>query len=389
MEGRLVGNRGLVLAVSLVVGAMAVPASARSLRDTLGSAQTTVGIAVNNEFDTLASNIADTAARSIPIISSSAGFTYRYNAAIGAFERTSDTLGPIFLERPDTLGRGKFNVNVSYQYVQFDQFDGTSLRNLQSPDPVVLQTSGGDQVTTRLRYSLRLQNHVTAVSATYGVCDDLDVNLLVPLIETRLAVGVHASGVGEGHVHDDAFGVGDILVRTKYQLPRLDWFRSAIGLQLRLPSGNENDFQGTGNFEASPFFYGSTLLWGRVEPHVNLGIDYNTGDVSHSAARYGAGVDVDAHPRIGFAFGFLGRSELGGSADRRDTLFLHSRNGADVREPLLGLDFGRKDFFDFSFGVRAVLFRNIMMFANGIYALNDSGLRNDTIIPTVGFEGTF
>src|SRR5262249_50207475 len=160
-----------------------------------------------------------TAARSIPIVSSSAGFTYRYNAAIGAFERTSDTLGPIFLERPDTLGRGKFNFNVSYQYVHFNQFDGTSLRNLQAPDPVVLQTSAGDQVTPPLRYSLTLQDHATAVSATYGVLDDVDVNLLVPLIETRLAVGVHGSGLGEGHVHDDAFGVGDILVRTKYQLP--------------------------------------------------------------------------------------------------------------------------------------------------------------------------
>jgi len=30
-----------------------------------------------------------------------------------------------------------------------------------------------------------------------------------------------------------------------------------------------------------------------------------------------------------------------------------------------------------------------MVFANGIYALNNDGLRNDLIIPTVGVEGTF
>ena len=47
-------------------------------------------------------------------------------------------------------------------------------------------------------------------------------------------------------------GVGDMLLRGKYQLPRLDWLRSAAGLQLRLPSGDEDDFQGTGSFEASP-----------------------------------------------------------------------------------------------------------------------------------------
>ena len=57
--------------------------------------------------------------------------------------------------------------------------------------------------------------------------------------------------------------------------------------------------------------------------------------------------------------------------------------------PLLGLDLGRKDFFDFSFGFRAVVWRSVMLFANGIYALNSQGLRNDTVIPTVGVEGTF
>jgi hypothetical protein len=35
------------------------------------------------------------------------------------------------------------------------------------------------------------------------------------------------------------------------------------------------------------------------------------------------------------------------------------------------------------------VWREIMLFANGIYALNDDGLRNGTVIPTVGVEGTF
>jgi hypothetical protein len=30
-----------------------------------------------------------------------------------------------------------------------------------------------------------------------------------------------------------------------------------------------------------------------------------------------------------------------------------------------------------------------MLYANGIYALNSAGLRNDTIIPSGGIEGTF
>ena len=56
---------------------------------------------------------------------------------------------------------------------------------------------------------------------------------------------------------------------------------------------------------------------------------------------------------------------------------------------LLGLDFGRKDYFDLSFGLRAVVWRDVMVFVNGLYALNNEGLRNDTIIPLIGVEGTF
>jgi hypothetical protein len=185
------------------------------------------------------------------------------------------------------------------------------------------------------------------------------------------------------------FGVGDIFLRAKYQLASWNTWRNALGLWLRLPSGDKDNFQGTGSFEASPFYYGSTVLWGRVEPHVNLGIDLNSDDVEQSDARYDLGVDVDITPRIGVALGFLGRSQFSGTPNADQAQFLHlTPNGPQIR-PLLGLDLGRKDFYDFSFGTRVVVWRQIMVFANGIVAMNDEGLRNDSVIPMAGVEGTF
>ena len=396
--------------VTVLALLVAAPAAARSLKDTLGGASEKVQISGGSAFDALAENIADTAARSLPIVSASAGFTYRYNPSIEAFERSTDTLGPLFLERPDTLGRGKINVNVSFQYVQFDEFDGDDIKGLESSDAIVLNVldSAGNVIgrrASRLAYSLGIQNYVTAFSFTYGILDDLDVNLLIPVIATTLKVGVQSqqlqSGPPGGAFTPDpgpllvgrtgghATGVGDLLVRLKYQLPRLEWLRSAAALQLRLPSGNEDDFQGTGSFEASPFLFASTILWDRVEPHANIGIDLRADDVARSQARYGVGVDVDVHPRVGLALGFLGRSEFEGSADADETSFLHLTSAGVQQRPLLGLDFGRKDFYDVSFGVRGVVFRNVMVFANVIRALNDDGLRNDTVIPAFGVEGTF
>lgn len=407
------GLRPIGVSVLLLLLPVASPAPAASLRDALPQAARLTGIEGGSAFDALSNAIADTAARNLPIVAASAGFTYRYNPELEVFERTSETLGPLFLERPDTLGRGKLNVNVSYQYVELNEIDGTDLDKLEAPDPIVireLDSAGNPFRTTanRLRYSLKLVNHIVGLSTTYGVLDNLDVNLLLPIIVTNYDVTarnqqrflVGAGGTFDpqpepeqtGPVSTGHTGVGDILLRAKYQLPRQGGLRSALGLQLRLPSGDEDNFQGTGSFEASPFFYASTVLWSRVEPHASLGVDLRADDVERSQGRYGAGVDVDVTRRVGVALAFLGRSEFKRSSPASETSFLHLVDPANSRvaqRPLLGINFDRKDYFDLSFGVRTVVWRQIMLFANGIYALNDDGLRNDSVIPMVGVEGTF
>ncbi len=395
-------------AIVLLILATASSAGAESLSGQLPRAAQLAGVQGGAAFDALAGAIGNQVARSIPVLSASAGYTYRYDPTLEAFTRTSETLGPLFLERPDTLGRGKFNVNVSYQYVELNQIDGDDMGALEAPDPIVLDNSNPagplPRTANRVRYNLKLINNVEAFSFTYGVLDNLDVNLLVPLLETNFDVTAYNTQVAEksagtfvpaprgtrrGTEHGNAVGIGDILLRAKYQLPRWGVLRAAAGLQLRLPSGDEDNLQGTGSFEASPAFYVSALFWGRVQPYWNAAIDLNADDVSQSQARYGFGVDVDVTRRIGLALALLGRSEFARSAPPGETSFLHLTPTGVESQPLLGINFDRKDYFDFSFGTRVVVWRQIMLFVNGIYAINDSGLRNDSIIPTVGFEGTF
>ena len=409
---REVTVRAVLRAIAMIVLAAvaASPALALSLRDRFSETARLVGLEGGGAFDALGDAIADTAARNLPIVSSSAGFTYRYNPQLEVFERTSDTLGPLFLERPDTLGQGKFNINVSYQYVNLNQIDGTPTDRLEASDPIIVRVADVTGTTVgftanRLRYDFNLVNHIVGLSLTYGLLDDLDVNILVPLIRTEFDVAATTQQLfisdttltfnpapGPVVSSDSSatkYGVGDILLRAKYQLPRSAWYRSAVGLQLRLPSGDKDNFQGTGSFEASPFYYMSTLLWGWVEPHANVGLDLRSDDVARSQARYGLGVDGDVTQRIGLALAFLGRSQFSGSASSTDTEFLHLTPSGPAPRPLLGIDFGRKDFFDLSFGGRAVIWQQVMLFVNGIYALNDDGLRNDSVIPMIGLEGTF
>ena len=403
-------SRSLRTVLTLVATVAVGHPAAASLRDDLARASEAVGISSGAAFNALAEAIAVTNANNIPVISASAGFTYRYNPELEVFERSAETLGPIFLERPETLGRGKFNVNVSWQYVEYNEFDGQDLGDLEGDGPIVVRNvdAAGNLLgfqADRLQYRLGLRNNIVAFSFTYGVLDDLDVNLLLPLLTTALDVGVtrqqlqtagpdgifspNSQPPVTGRNDGNAFGPGDLLLRLKYQLPRADWLRSALGFQVRFPSGRESDFQGTGDFWITPAFYASSLLWDRVEPFANVALDFDVNDSTQSQARYGVGVDVDVVSRLGVVLAFLGRSQFDDPASAAETDFLYLTPSGPQQRPLLGIDLGRKDFFDFSFGVRAVIWRGVMLFANGIYALNDQGLRNDTIIPTVGFEGTF
>ncbi len=82
----------------------------------IGSAQTTLN-------QTLGTAIA-TQLAILPIVSPASGFTYKYDPSAGAFERSTTTFGPIYTERAETIGEGKFYFGISYQRFRFDKLDG-------------------------------------------------------------------------------------------------------------------------------------------------------------------------------------------------------------------------------------------------------------------------
>src|SRR5438093_5996855 len=146
-------------------------AHARSLRDVLARGTDAIGVPGGPPFDALADSIANAAARNIPLLSASAGYTYRYNPDIHAFELASETLGPLLLERPDTLGRGKLNLSASFEYIDINQYDGADIDRAEAPNPVVLPDGKGGYLGFRVRYDVGLTSNVGALGATYGLLD--------------------------------------------------------------------------------------------------------------------------------------------------------------------------------------------------------------------------
>jgi hypothetical protein len=73
------------------------------------------------------------------VISASPGLTFTFDPSSGAFERSTDLLGQLYLERAQPIGRGQWNVNASYQRVVVNGVQGEDLGDLHDSGlPIIL-----------------------------------------------------------------------------------------------------------------------------------------------------------------------------------------------------------------------------------------------------------
>jgi hypothetical protein len=287
------------------------------------------------------------------------------------------------------------NVSLSYQWVHIDRVDGQAIDRLSDTRAFIVDAIGEPSNFIFRRFAIDLTTHQVTTSVTYGATDDLDLNLTVPMLETRL--GVHTSAVNQFGVplhtsaHGSAFGVGDLFLRGKQRLVSGRFGDLAAGLVLRVPTGEQDDFQGTGDWETSPMLYAATPSFClatslQAQAYANGGVELNADEVDQSHGRFGAGVDLRIAEHATLAVAFLGREAFAGIAPPG---FFDVRRVNGSRLPFLGLERDRVSTYDLSVGGRLNLWRDtIFGFANVLLPLNDDGFRSD-VIPLIGFEAAF
>ncbi len=279
---------------------------------------------------------------SLPLPSPASGFTYTFDTATGTFVRSTRSYGPILTDRAETIGRGRFSFGYNVQFFSFDTLEGLNL----SAIPAVFthddyQLGGGraDVVTTVNSIEASVGQMTAAL--TYGVTGRFDISLAVPLVHTRLSVRSDATiqrvGTGDPTIHffrdpdapggygshrqfsasGTATGLGDLIVRAKGTAFREGSRGLALGLDVRLPTGDERDLLGSGALGIKPFA-AISLGWGRFSPHVNVGYQWNgrsvlAGDVKANARAkmpdqvlFSAGADIGVSDRFSLALDVLG-----------------------------------------------------------------------------------
>src|SRR5215831_5460651 len=112
-----------------------------------------------------------------PLASSAGGFSYQLDPSLGVFTRVTDSFGPIYTERADTIGKGKFAFALNFSHFAFDQIDDLKLREGDvrivlthqdlPPSPCCLRPFfEGDVIQTTTL--LKIQTNITAFTLSYG-----------------------------------------------------------------------------------------------------------------------------------------------------------------------------------------------------------------------------
>jgi hypothetical protein len=361
---------------------------------------------------------------SLPLPSPASGFTYRFDAATGTFVRSTQSFGPILTDRAETIGRGRFAFGFNFQHFSFDQLEGIDLSAVPSVfthDDFQLGGGRSDVVTTSSAIDVSVGQWTGAL--TYGLTDRLDVSLAVPVVQTSLnvisaatmrrlgtgtATTVHffrdpdaPDGIGSNRSFDaggSASGLGDLIVRVKGAVMREGPRGLAVGLDMRMPTGDERNLLGSGAFGVKPFLAYSGS-YSRVSPHVNLGYQWNgssvlAGDVETGEKDdlpdqllYAFGADIGVTDKFSVTTDILGRRAINSPRVRIEPFTAVGTTGSTTFDDIAIF---HESFWASSaaVGFKANLRGRLLVDFNLRFTLGTNGL-TDRVTPLLGIEYGF
>lgn len=266
----------------------------------------------------LSANIA-VALSVIPIESPTSGEITKTDPTTGQQLPVNNTLGPVFTKRAETIGKGKFYFGVTHQDYHFTSFDGKTLNGLSilysGGQSSAITVNGVPTITSpaTVNFGLDVRLSQDLAFLTYGVTNHFDVSLGVPVVHSAVAstayngiiysgnggesgsvvnsngqcwcVGSFTPGAnnlelpGVGSSSLGKTGLGDVVLRFKDAVFDRHNAVLAVGADLRLPTGNAQNYLGTGTTSIKPFaafsLYTPVLPHGIVfAPHADVGWQY-------------------------------------------------------------------------------------------------------------------
>lgn len=429
-------RRVAVLAASLAV--CAAPARAQNLRDqvrqlfTFGNCgkliclDTTVLFGHGMHFipasDSITSTLISFLSNSIvlsvsntPVSSASSGTTFQFQGGVPV--RTSTSAGPVFAERAQTLGRGRWFLGFGFTAMNFTRLRGVPLNHISltlphqdvAPPGTPANDLGDqpfelDQIDVNVSMDVSLM--VASFSATYGIVDGVDLGVTIPFVRTAVSgtslaqinlfggdtlhrfggTGANPVLTSNSSVNDAASGLGDIEGRLKINIAQTDRIGIAFLGVARFPTGDEGNLLGAGRFSGRALGVISSRF-GALNPHLNLGVTVRDAPLENASFETNAGFDQLVASHVTMAVDLLGSWEMGTPKVQVPKPVTYQ---APVVHTLAVTDIPSRhdDFLSLSLGFKFVTTKGLQVVTNAVFPLRDAGLQPG-VVWTAGLEHNF
>ncbi len=386
----------------------------------------------------------------LPIASPASGVIFREDAETGVVVPATESLGTILTERADTIGKRRFYLGFTRQQFRFDRLEGQPLGSLTALDPGGIDTrilqDGVRQTTSPTtmgtQIDLRLDQNI--VFATYGVTSRFDVSAAMTWVNataSALAFDAQIHNTGNpfaqgtcwcaqtfdvnlsrqtfdqdfgrsglvlpgvfGRARQSSTGIGDTLLRFKGAAYQGKQAALALGADLRLPTGDELNYHGSGAVGFKPFaavsLHSGKVGPLRISPNFNIGYQVNgksvlAGDVFTgrkeslpNSFAWSAGAGVSVAERFTLLTDVLGTTLI--DAVRLTPASVPGRGQGLAAPSGVAVAAGKQTYTmtNGAFGFKVKLAGNMVFTSNMLVAFNNTGLR-DRIVPLFGIGYTY
>jgi hypothetical protein len=348
------------------------------------------------------------AVASVPISSASGGAVFTFEGGLPV--RTDLSSGPIFGERAQTLGRGRFFVGANVSSIRLQSLRGAPLSNIvmnfthENVGSPVMGDPIYENDVIEVQTSMNVDLLVSTIFASLGIGEGLDIGVAVPLVRTSLSGTSRAQlypwGAETPHMfgtasnpsmmaHSDAYGtatgVGDVAVRMKARLSGSAPVGYGILAEARLPTGDEEDLLGSGHLAVRALGIVSARL-GDFSPHANVGYLHRTGESQMSALLATVGFDQLIAPRATFALDLVSEWQMGDGLVLPGEVVIEAPYERRIRHS--NIPSGKDHLVNLSVGAKLGVSDGMNAVVNSFVPLNVGGMRPNATW-TAGLEYSF
>ena len=330
-----------------------------------------------------------------PIGSSAGGFTFVFDPATRSFTRAAPSFGPMFGDRAITAGTGRASFGINYIHASYDALDGVDIRD--GSLPTVILRGGSASVAGAATLDIKTDTFVAFSNVALNRW--FDASIAVPFVRLQFT-GTHQIADQSAEGSASAQGLGDIAVRAKLRLYAEEQGGVALGVDLRLPTGDPNAMLGAGLTRTLVNGIWSTTV-GAFAPHASVGFEFwsdpfqvydplqqTTVDAGRHGFAYDAGVEWAGTDRLTVNAEFMGRTLQDGGRLVYRSLPLRANPFGLTDALVASVDPRGLHRVSVSGGIKWNFAGTALLTASVLLPVNDAGLRDD-FTPIVGLDWGF